>query len=162
MKRMTNIILLTFSILFFGNFTFSQTVKETDYKLVIAKGKVVKENKQTFWIIPTTLTDNTKDSLKYFSMSCSWQNFYSVDNSNLEIEVTPCDKNVPTILTLAPSQSKTIEMRLLIRQKIDTSEIKFRIGFNLMKLSKTQKIYDFDFKEEQKKKNVIWSNVISM
>lgn len=45
---------------------------------------------------------------------------------------------------------------------MDSSKIKFRIGFNLMKLVKNQKVYEFDFKEEKKKKNVIWSNIISM
>ena len=159
---MTTKILLTIAILFFASFSFSQTVKKADYKLTITKGKVIKENKQTFWVTPTTLTNNTKNTLKYFSMSCSWQDFYSVDNNKLEIEGTPCDKNIPTILTLAPGQSKTVEIRLLISQTMDASEIKFRIGFNLMKLSKTQKVYAFDIKEEQKKKNVIWSNIISM
>jgi len=65
-------------------------------------------------------------------------------------------------LTLAPGQSRTVEIRLLISQTMDASEINFRIGFNLMKASSTQKTFDFDFKEEQKKRNVIWSNIISM
>lgn len=155
-------ILLTTVILLFANSSFSQTEKKADYKLTITKGKVVKENKQTFWVTPTTLTNNTKDTLKYFSMSCSWQDFYSVDNSKLVVEDTPCDKNIPTILTLTPGQSKTVEIRLLISQTMDSSKIKFRIGFNLMKLVKNQKVYEFDFKEEKKKKNVIWSNIISM
>ena len=95
-------------------------------------------------------------------MSCSWQDFYSVDNNKLQVEGTPCDKNIPTILTLAPGQSRTVEIRLLISQTMDASEIKFKIGFNLMKASSTQKSFDFDFKEEQKKRNIIWSNIISM
>ena len=155
-------IILTLAVLHFNNVTFSQTSKGTDYTLTITKWKVLKENKQTFWVTPTTLTNNTKDTLRYFSMSCSWQDFYSVDNRKLQVEGTPCDKNIPTILTLAPGQSRTVEIRLLISQTMDASEIKFKIGFNLMKVSATKKSHDFDFKEEQKKKNIIWSNVISM
>jgi len=95
-------------------------------------------------------------------MFCSWQDFYSVDNKKLQIETALCDKNVPTILILAPRQSKTVELKLLVSQTMDTSETKFKIGFNLMKASNTQKPLDFNYQEERKKKNVIWSNIISM
>jgi hypothetical protein len=158
---MTRIILLT-AFFLFNTVTFSQTTKEANYTLTIIKGKVIKENKQTFWVTPTRLTNKTNYTLRYFSMSCSWQDFYSVDNNKLQVEGTSCDKNIPQILTLAPGQSRTVEIRLLISQTMDASKIKFKIGFNLMKVSSTQKTFDFDFKEENKKKNVIWSNIISM
>lgn len=155
-------IVLTIVVLFFNSVTFSQTSKKESYTFTITKGKVVKENKQTFWVTPTTLTNNTTDTLRYFSMSCSWQDFYSVDNNKLKIEGALCGKNIPVILTLAPGQARTEEVRLLISQTMDASKIKFKIGFNLMKVSSIQKAFDFDFQEEQKKKNVIWSNLISM
>jgi hypothetical protein len=94
-------------------------------------------------------------------MSCSWQDFYSVDSKELQVDGQDCDKNIPIILTLAPGESKTVEIRLLMDQTIYASEIKFKIGFNLMKVSSTQKEFDFDFNEQQKKKNIIWSNIIS-
>ena len=95
-------------------------------------------------------------------MYCSWQDFYSVDNNKLHVEVTPCDKNIPKILTLAPGKSRTIDIRLLISKTNDASEIKFKIGFKLIKVSRTQNSFDFDIKAEQKKRNIIWSNIISM
>lgn len=140
--------------------TFSQTEKKENYTLTIKKGKVIKENKQRFLITPATLTNNTKDTLKYYSMSCSWQDFYSVDSKELQVDGQDCDKNIPIILTLAPGESKTVEIRLLMDQTIYASEIKFKIGFDLMKVSSTQKEFDFDFNEQQKKKNIIWSNII--
>ena len=142
--------------------TFSQATKEAYYTLTIIKGKVIKENEQTIWVIPTTLTNNTKDTLRYFSMSCSWQELYSVDNNKLRVEIADCDKNIPTILILAPGQSRTLETRVLISQILDTSVTKFKIGFNLMKVWGTQKASFSDFKEELKKGKVIWSNIISM
>lgn len=154
-------IILTIAVLLFNCLTFSQTAKKENYTLTIIRGKVVKENKQKFWITPTTLTNNTKDTIRYYSMSCSWQIFYSVNSNKLQVEGKDCDKNIPTILTLAPRQSRTVEIRLLISPKIDASKIKFKIGFNLMKVSSTQKELEFDFKEQQKKKNIIWSNIIS-
>ena len=155
-------IVLTIAVLFFNSLTLSQTAKKEGYTLTITKGKVVKEYKQTFWVTPTTLTNNTKNTLRYFSMSCSWQDFYSVDNNKLQIGGVDCDKNVPTILIIAPRQTKTVELRLLMSQTMDASEMKFKIGLNLMKVPKTQKPMDFKFREERKKKNLIWSNVIFM
>lgn len=153
-------IILTVAVLLFHCLTFSQTAKKENYTLTILKGKIVKEDKQTFSIIPATLTNNTKDTLRYYSMSCSWQSFYSVDSNKLQVEAKNCDKNIPIILTLAPGKSRTVEIRLLLSQRIDPSEIKFKIGFNFMKVSGNQKEFNFDFEEQQKKKNIIWSNII--
>lgn len=154
-------ILLTVSILLLSNLTFSQTAKMSNYTLTIKKGEIVKESKHTFWVIPVTLTNNSKVTLRYFSMSCSWQDFYCVDNKKMQLETALCDKNIPTILTLAPRQSRTIEIRLLIDQTMKGSEVKFKIGLNLIKASKAQKPLEFDYKEKQNKKNLIWSNQIS-
>lgn len=154
-------IILILTVLFCNFVIFSQTAKEENYKLTIIKGKVIKENNQTFWLTYVTLTNNTKDTLKYYSMSCSWQDFYSVESNKLQVVGKECDKNIPTILKLAPEQSRTVEIRLLINKTTDTSEIKFKIGFNLMKVTSTKTVSDFDSKEQRKKKNIIWSNIIS-
>ena len=155
-------ILLTILILLFSSLTFSQTAKTNCYILTIKKGKILKDRKKTYWSIPLTLTNDSKDTLRYFSMSCSWQDFYSVDNKQIQIETALCDKNIPTILILAPWQKRTVAIRLLISNSMETSELKFKIGLNLIKASKTQNPFDFDFKKEQQKKNLIWSNRISM
>ena len=57
-------IILTIAVLLFNCLTFSQTAKKENYALTIIKGKVIKENKQRFLITPTTLTNNTKETLK--------------------------------------------------------------------------------------------------
>ncbi|MNG09035.1 hypothetical protein D3C84_924330 [compost metagenome] len=70
----------------------------------------------------------------------------------MQVDRNECYKNIPKILTLAPGQSRTVEIRVLISQTLDASEMKFKIGFNLMKVSGTKKEFDFDFKEQQKNK----------
>lgn len=158
---MTKIILII-SILLSTSLTFSQTVKMEEYIITIKKGEVVKEKKQPYWIIPTTLINNSNDTLRYYSMSCSWQDFYSTNNTNLKIETAICDKNIPTILTLAPGQTREVEIKLLISPTIEAPEIKFKIGFILMIATNNKKPSDFDYKEEQKNKKVIWSNTVLM
>ncbi|WP_334125403.1 hypothetical protein [Empedobacter brevis] len=157
MKQYSTFIILVFLI---GLCSFN--CSEQDYILTVQKGKVLKEDKTTYWIIPTTLKNNSNDTLKYFSMSCSWEEFYSVDNKKLEIEPKSCDKNIPKILTLAPGKESTVEIKLIINKTIDEPKIKFKIGFNLMKVDNGKTIFDYDYKEEQKKKNIIWSNEILM
>lgn len=131
--------------------------------MTIVKGNVIKENNQTLLIIPTTLTNNTVDTLRYYSMSCSWQDFYSVDNYKLQVEGPPgCDKNIPKILTLAPKRSKTVEIRLLVSQSIKLSGINFRIGFNLIKASRNETKVNLDYNELLKNRNRIWSNRITI
>jgi len=78
------------------------------------KENPLKNKNETCWIIPTTLKNNTKDTLNYLSMTCSWEEFYLVDNSKLEVEQKGCDKNMPKMLTLAPGQKATVEIKLII------------------------------------------------
>ena len=157
MNRFTTFVILAL-LLAFCSFKSS----EQDYILNVQKGKSLKNKNETCWIIPTTLKNNTKDTLNYLSMTCSWEEFYSVDNSKLEVEQKACDKNMPKMLTLAPGQRETVEIKLIIIDSLDIAETKFKIGFNLMKVSK-KTIYNLNYiEEEQKKKNVIWSNVISL
>lgn len=129
--------------------------------LKIEKGKIIKENNQTFWIIPTTLTNSSNDTLKYFSMSCSWQKFYYVNNPNLHINGGDnCDKNVSVCLTLAPKQSRTVEIKLSINPEIVSTKVSFQIGMNIIDANNMDKAYKVF--RSNKKENIIWSNSIEM
>lgn len=155
-------IILTLSILISSCIASPKSKIQVNYSFTIAKGKVIKENNETILIIPTTLTNNTKDTLSYYSMSCSYNDFYSVDNPSLKVEGSNCDKNIPSILTLAPSHSRKVEIRLILSQGIDNAEIKFKIGFNLLKESKTEGYLSRGLSAMRQKKNIIWSNEISI
>ena len=137
--------------------TNAQIVNTEAYKLKIQKGSIVKKGSQSFWEIPTTFTNLSKDTLKYFSMACSWQDIYLVDNERLYIMKNICDKNFPVILKLAPNKSNTVVLTLLIDQPMDTSQRNFRIGLNLIPANKPR--LEFNPKELLYKNNVIWSNV---
>ena len=159
-------ILVLISVLFFSTLTFSQASKINDYTLTIKKSKIVKENKQTFWVIPTTLTNNSRDTLRYFSHTCWWSDFYHVTSKNKNLQIqgpAECRKSALTILTLAPGKTSTVELKLLVSKTTEVSKTRFKIGFDLIKASKEQKLYAIDEKELKKKnKIIIWSNVISM
>ncbi|AWH84434.1 hypothetical protein HYN59_04570 [Flavobacterium album] len=128
-----------------------------NYILSIKKGKEVIERGKVFWVIPVTLTNSSKDTLKYYSMSCSWQDFYDVDNLNLHVEEVPCDKNVPEILQLAPGKRKNVILRLEFTG--NSSKINFRVGLNLIHYS-GKWMHGWDLPHSPK--NMIWSNQIRM
>ena len=136
---------------------FSQPVKNDDYSFLIQKGSVVKGG-QNIWTIPTTLTNVSKDTLKYFSLRCSWEDFYFVDNEKLHVLKSICEKNNPFVLKLAPGQHITRDIKLLITPTMDTTIVPFKVGFNLMRANKPTS--EFKIKEVFFKENVIWSNGI--
>ncbi|MCL9804885.1 DUF4352 domain-containing protein [Flavobacterium amniphilum] len=155
---MKQILIVIFILSFIGLHSFKSY--NTDYVLTVKKGKTIKRNKQLYLIVPVTLTNNSKDILNYLSMSCSWEDLYVVDHKNLTIEGSVCDKNIPTILTLAPGKKKTVALKLITGQVSGTAKKEFKIGYNLIKSTKRQDL--FQYSTLKKKKNIIWSNTVSI
>jgi hypothetical protein len=161
MKTGVVITILFFCLVELAN---TQTVAKKHYTFSIEKGKMVSVGASSFLNVPVTLTNDTKDTLYYLSMSCSWEKLYSVDNTRLCIASRNCDKNIPKMLKLAPGQSRKQTILLRNEKTKDKTEIKFKIGFYLLKTEKSEDVFhtmDYFYKDRLKK-NVIWSNTISM
>ena len=131
------------------------------YVLTIKQGKYKKVGTQIFLLVPTTLANNSNDTLKYLSMSCSWQEFYYVDNAKMSVDQVNCSGNDMIILTLAPHKSVDTEVRLVVGQITDTYKIKFKIGINLLKATKNVNNVWNEYKGQQETKNIIWSNAVT-
>jgi hypothetical protein len=112
-------------------------------------------------IIKATLTNKTNDTLYYYSMSCSWQEFYSTDNTNLIVHVNLCDKNIPKVLQIAPHKSNVVTLELINKLTNKNIGKKLRIGFNFIE-PKSRNLIDFNRKELTNKVNIIWSNTICL
>lgn len=113
---------------------------------------------KTFWLINCTLSNTSRSPLSYFSMSCSWTDFYSVDQKEIEIEGFACDKNVPVIWVLKPGESREETLRLYLPNENKKTGLKtFKIGMNIIKSTTTT-----DFDKKIKTKNIIWSNEMSL
>ncbi|MCD4793047.1 MAG: hypothetical protein K8R54_07445 [Bacteroidales bacterium] len=147
------------TILFAVTITFSTfgQMDNSKYILTIKQGKYEKINNQTYLLVPTTLTNNTDDTLKYLSMSCSWREFYYVNNDKMSVEQVICTKNGQIMLTLLPHKSVNKEIKLVIEQTTDT-KLKFKIGFSLIKVKNN---LPYEFNEQEKMKNIIWSNAVT-
>lgn len=129
--------------------------RKSAYTLTITKGKLLQDNGENLLIVPVTLTNNSNTVLYYYSMSCSWQGFYSTNNKALEVATMSCDKNVPTILALPAGASKTMELELIIHGK-RTGKNEFSIGLNIIEATKENG--NTDLSKLLQQKNITWSN----
>jgi hypothetical protein len=155
MTKLVTILAVTLIALSAKGFSQSTNLKECFFKAEVKD--VIKEKGRTFLIVRTTLTNQSKDTLKYHSDSCSWQDYYSVNNNKLQVQESQCDTYVPIILTLAPKQSREAELRLILRGS-GPIPIKFKVGFHVVQ----DRVYMDDSEVSQEfEKSVIWSDEIS-
>jgi len=112
--------------------------------------------------VPVKFTNNSNDTLRYLTMTCSWEEFYTTDNH--EVAIIPgrnCDTNFPKDLILRPHKSIKLTVPVV---KIHGGK-KFRIGMILIKVD--QKNDSFYLIEKalslsNKDKYTIWSNLIEL
>jgi len=128
-----------------------QIKKPYDTTLIASKEKF------SFTKIPVRLTNNSKDTLRYITMSCSWEDIYTSNTKRIIILSGPCDKNIPTIAILPPHQSKNVYLPVIFK-KSDTSVKVFKIGINLQKQDKLGNYNSVDL--DSNIKNLIWSNEV--
>lgn len=157
MKVISKSLILLFICL--SELCYSQSTISEQYKFEIEIWNKVTEGSQIYYTVRTTLTNFSGDTLKYISMSCSWWDFYSVDNELLRVEPGLCDKNTYVFLKLAPGQSDKKELRLIVDKTANTSGTVFRMGFHMVAAQTFMDIYDF---QSQLSENIVWSNVISL
>lgn len=158
MKKVATLLLLLL-VAFFSQ-TNAQVINTNAYKFTIKKARVFKQGSGVVWVVSTTFTNLSKDTLKYFNMNCSWQDMYVLNNKNLNILANLCDKNTPVILKLAPNRSSTVELKLLVNEEANGSPQSFRLGVNLVPATKPR--LEFSPKEFLYRQNIVWSNEITM
>jgi hypothetical protein len=131
-----------------------------DYTLKASAGKFLYRDGVKTFFVPVTLTNNTGDTLKYISMSCSWYEFYHLNNPNLHYQYWGCDKNIPVLLKLAPHESKQVELEI-VGKKRENKFVKFKVGIDLIKSDERQYLDYFSVNRSGKvKANTVWSNEI--
>ncbi len=144
-------IYLTIVFLISAQFLFAQKIEVKD--LVLYSQKTIKYKKGNGKLI-VDLWNKSNDTLFYKSMSCSWQNFYFFDNPNIHVLPANCDKNIPVILVLPPSEKHRVELNIKIDKKFTQD---FKVGLNIRQ-SKTNTFLDNESLIE--KNEVLWSSTI--
>lgn len=142
---------LTIILLFTLHLVLAQKVKLEDLTLSSQKTLDFKKGNLK---LKVNLWNRSKDTLYYKSMSCSWQEFYLFDNPNIHVLPANCDKNVPIILVLPPSQNRTIELNIKIDKEI-TEE--FTIG---LKIRQTKSTKISEIESDTFKNGIVWASTM--
>ncbi len=141
----------TIAFLFLLQIIIAQKVELKDLHLVSEKSIKFKNGKAKLKI---RLWNQSKDTLYYLSKTCSWQDFYSINNDNLNIEIPNCDKNIPKILVLPPSESRSVELIV----KINKNGIReFKVGLNIIE---TKSLNIPEDNSVLNNKKILWSSTI--
>ena len=115
--------------------------------------------------IVATIYNPTKDTVRFGSMTCSYEDFFTVDNDVYSIQSRyDCYSNFPNVISLPPN-SKTDRFIMIKYNKSDTSSKreKFRIGMFYLKyyenatLDSATKFYQNRFQQK-----AIWSNELNI
>ena len=129
------------------------------YTLTAGRPEIKKASGEQWLQVWVTLTNTTKDTLKYYTMTCSWQNFYCIDNPDVKIEDVPCDKNIFTLITLPPGKSNTVLLKLYPADN-SHKQLSFKIGMNLVFYRKL--LSSNEIRNEMDKRNIIWTKPITV
>ncbi|MCE3229397.1 MAG: hypothetical protein K0S32_3948 [Bacteroidetes bacterium] len=115
-------------------------------------------------LLETTLWNNTKDTLRYLTMSCSWEDIYCFSNPNVFIPPTECTKNAPTIISVLPETNAKTIFNAYLAGTSQNSQEKVKLGIKLIKVpaepdssGKRESIHNLE-----NVKNILWSNEIEL
>jgi hypothetical protein len=111
--------------------------------------------------IPVTLQNNSGDTLRFYSIDCSWYEFWNTDSNDIRFPGWSCEHNIPEIITVAPHQQYAKNLDFLYHAKAKTAS-QYRISLSLLKVS-TDDHRDFEFSPgDYARFNKIWSNEVTI
>lgn len=132
------------------------TLNVDETKIIEAAKSEYSYLKEKVFTIPVTVHNNSNESLKYYSMSCSWDEFYHIDNKNLALVGTPCDNNIPTEVTVPAHTVHTDIIAFSCKNNSLKNPLRFRVGVNINK-NVIDDLFD-GYDEELRMYNIVWSN----
>ena len=112
------------------------------------------------FIATTSLTNNSKDTLKFVTMSCMWDIIYSTSNPCISVRgPEACFKNIPLLITIAPTKSFHRDIILFMHHHKDREG--FKLGINIIKmdnLSYFTGLEVFSKPHNGLENEIVWSN----
>jgi hypothetical protein len=110
--------------------------------------------------VTTKITNESSDTIRYLSMSCSWQDPYTIDGKELVVQRAECDKNVPQLVEVPPLGVIQVVLHLCSSKTIDElKQAPFRIGFNCVTARDSDEMF-LNLSQLRDMKNVVWSDTM--
>jgi len=139
-------------------------LKETIVDTVDVRNKMLLKKKSRVAICEMQIHNNSNDTLKYASMSCSWLETYVTDNVDFKIPEQICLQNIPELRVIPPRQSSIVEIPIVTDLKTALPR-KIKIGLSLQKC--TEDPFNtvpglFEMVLKPLTRNMIWSNEVEI
>jgi hypothetical protein len=144
------------------------------YKLTIDKAKIGlprdtiitnyennKTKKAKVITVPVILHNNSNDTLRFYSMTCSWYSFFGTNSSGIGIPGWDCSKNITDFITIAPHKEYKKNLSIVYYPNINSGN-RYRISMSLLKAPGNVKWTWNFWPEEYVRFNKIWSNELTI
>jgi hypothetical protein len=117
-----------------GNITMSKKAHHShfsipqskNYRLRAGASKAIQKNGKTSWVVKTTLTNRSRDTLFYFSSACSESIYYMIDQITLHVNGQKCDLDEQTVIAIPPRGKRKVELEISSYEPL-TSPVEFRL-----------------------------------
>lgn len=117
----------------------------------------------TFYSVNMDLVNNTDSTIRFWVMSCSWQDNWIFNIDSVVFYSEGCDKNYPIITEIKPRHKITYNgvIHCVDRLKLN-KETKIKSGFVLIKENDVLKMSDFTdvlINKIKNQKDIIWGEL---
>jgi len=109
--------------------------------------------------VPAFLKNNSDNTLRFYSMTCSWYMFWATNYPGIGLSGWGCNANMPEIITVAPHKVYKRDLIIIYDSTVTKSE-RYRISMSLLIVPKDDKWRGFFWLDEYIRFNKIWSNEI--
>jgi len=133
------------------------TITAAETQMSNGKETIYRGKNETVYTIPVMIHNNSDQILEYYSMTCSWIDFYRIDSKYFKIPGASCVGNLPTIITVPAHSVHTDTISFFYTKKFKKKPVYFKVGLNINK----NVHYDLFGDEDQLTQyNIVWSNQI--
>ncbi len=130
-------------------------------KIEKARDTIIGGKSYEFVLVPVELWNLTSDTLKYMTMTCSWEVIFTINKRSASILGWDCDSNFPIYSTVDPQKSSVHKIPILIEKTAFNDNYRFKIGIHIFKFNGYFKNFDTFFEPSKMPINdPIWSNEI--
>jgi hypothetical protein len=117
--------------------------------------------KATVVSIPISLNNDSNDTLRFYSMTCSWFEFWETNRRDIGISGWACDNNIREIVNIPPHQEYKKRLDIIYDSTVKRGN-QYQISMSLLKSSNDVKwIWNF-WPDEYVRFNKIWSNELTI
>jgi hypothetical protein len=161
MRKSLIILVGVFSVFFLYSCRLKSKQPKIKVQVEIIDKLSLEKFKGSFYSVRINLINNTDSIVRFWVMSCSWQDNWIFNSDKLYLFNEGCDKNCPVIKELKPKQNITFNGIVCIEKLDCLKQDNINIGFIFVKEKEfvddnTIDFRDILYRKKEKKKDITW------